>query len=360
MGYLRCFMKRLLYLLFIFLTNNVIGQKDSLQISFYVEPYYSIELGDNTDHNRHAPIYCYNRQNEVDINLGLIQFAFKNNKTRANLGIGAGTYMQANYVNEQDALKYVFEGNAGMRLGKKELWLDAGILPSHIGFESAIGSTNINLSRSILAENTPYYEAGVRISYTSINEKLFVSMLMLNGWQKIRREDQNQIPSFGHQISYKFSDNFLINWSTYAGIEIVDSLKQNRLFSNLYFDATLGTKWRLMAGWDIGTQQLQNGGKDTQKLWHSSAICAQYHLHPNWDINARAEFYHDHDMVILTDLPDGTSLYGATVGVDYKVLANFLWRFEYRNLISNKNVFYIAEEYQMQNNALTTSWTYKF
>jgi hypothetical protein len=187
-----------------------------------------------------------------------------------------------------------------------------------------------------------------------------MAMLMLNGWQKIRREDDNQIPSFGHQISYKFSEKLLVNWSTYAGIEIVNSLKENRLFSNLYFDATLGAKWRVMAGWDIGIQQLQNGGKNSQKLWQSGAISAQYHLHANWDINARAEFYHDHDMVILTDLPDGTSLYGATAGVDYKVSPNFLWRFEYRNLFSNNNVFYIAEENKMQNNALTTSWTYKF
>lgn len=60
----------------------------------------------------------------------------------------------------------MFEANAGVKLSKKkELWLMQGSCPANIGFESAIGKDCWNLTRSMLADNTPYYEAGARVSY---------------------------------------------------------------------------------------------------------------------------------------------------------------------------------------------------
>jgi hypothetical protein len=41
---------------------------------------------------------------------------------------------------EQDLLQNVYEANGCENFVKKHnLWIDAGIMPSHIGFESAIG-----------------------------------------------------------------------------------------------------------------------------------------------------------------------------------------------------------------------------
>jgi hypothetical protein len=74
---------------------------------------------------------------------------------------------------------------------------------SHIGFESAIGKDCWNLTRSILADNSPYYESGAKLSYTSKNEKWFISGLILNGWQRIQRVEGNNLPAFGHQLTFK-------------------------------------------------------------------------------------------------------------------------------------------------------------
>ena len=84
---------------------------------------------------------------------------------RANLALMAGTYAQDNLSAEQDALKLINEANVGFKISKtKNIWIDAGIMPSHIGWESAIGKDNMNLTRSLAAENSPYFETGAKIS----------------------------------------------------------------------------------------------------------------------------------------------------------------------------------------------------
>ena len=74
--------------------------------------------------------------------------------------MAAGTYMNANYAAEPEYLKNIYEANAGIKISKNEnLWIDVGILPSHIGFETAIRKDNWTLTRSMVAENSPYYES---------------------------------------------------------------------------------------------------------------------------------------------------------------------------------------------------------
>jgi hypothetical protein len=100
--------------------------------------------------------------------------------------------MNSNYAAESGVLKNIYEANVGVKISKhKNLWIDAGILPSHIGFESAVSKDCFTLTRSMQAENSPYFESGAKISYTSDNGKWFVSGLVLNGWQRIQRIDGN-------------------------------------------------------------------------------------------------------------------------------------------------------------------------
>ena len=78
-----------------------------------------------------------------------------------------GNYARYNLSGEPDWAKYIYEANVGFRLSKKQnIWIDAGIMPSHIGFESAISADCWTLTRNILAENSPYYESGVKLGYT--------------------------------------------------------------------------------------------------------------------------------------------------------------------------------------------------
>lgn len=187
---------------------------DDFKISGYLETYYSYDFANPYDHNRPEFVYSHNRHNEVNINLGFIKAAYSTNKVRANLALMAGTYANANLSEEPGVLKNIFEANAGVQISKKKnLWVDAGIFSSHIGFESAIGKDCWNVTRSILADNSPYYESGVKLSYTSDNEKYFISGLILNGWQRIQRVNGNNTPAFGHQITFKPNSKVTLNVS---------------------------------------------------------------------------------------------------------------------------------------------------
>ncbi len=162
--------------------------KNPLEISGYVETYYMYDFANPDDHVRPDFLYSFNRHNEVNLNLGYIQAQYDDDKVRGKLAFMAGTYAIANLRAEPGVLKNVFEANVGVKISKyKNLWVDAGIFASHIGFESTIGAKTWNMTRSILAENSPYYLSGAKISYTSDNEKWFLSGLVLNGWQRIQR-----------------------------------------------------------------------------------------------------------------------------------------------------------------------------
>src|SRR6478752_3177769 len=144
------------------LTSVNAQEKEPNPITFsgYIDTYYSYDFGNPDNHTRPGIFYNYNRHNEVNLNLGLLKVNYTKDNVRGNFGLMAGTYPQYNMVVEQGLLKNVYEANVGVKLSSKNnLWVDAGVMPAHIGFESAIGKDCMTLTRSLAAEHTPYYEA---------------------------------------------------------------------------------------------------------------------------------------------------------------------------------------------------------
>ena len=216
--------------------HNAVAQ-DSVAITFsgYTELYYSFDFDKPASKEKPFFIYNHKRHNEVNLNLAYAKVNYAATKVRANVALMAGNYAQYNLAAEPELLRFVYEANVGVKLSKKHnLWLDAGIMPSHIGFESAIGKDCQTLSRSILAENSPYYETGVKIGYTSESGKWYLAGMYLNGWQRIEKVKGNQTPAFGTQVTYKPSDKVVLNWSTYVGNEQPDIDKKWRYFNNFY------------------------------------------------------------------------------------------------------------------------------
>ncbi len=330
---------------FVLSTFNLLNaQTDStkhpLKFSGYIETYYSYDLGHPTDHNRPSFAYSFNRHNELNLNLGFVKAAYETKKVRANLALMAGTYSNANLAAEPGVLKNVFEANAGIKISKKKnLWIDAGIFASHIGFESAIGKDCWNLTRSILADNSPYYESGAKISYTSDNEKWFVSGLVLNGWQRIQRINGNNTPGFGHQLTFKPNSNVTLNSSSFIGSDTPDSTKQMRYFHNFYGQFQLHQKFGLIIGFDIGAQQKSKGSSD-YNTWYSPVLIAKFSPNEKIRIAARGEYYSDgQGVIIATASPNGFQTYGYSVNLDYNILSNVVWRIEGRGFKSKDDVF---------------------
>lgn len=315
-------------------------QSNPLTFSGYIETYYSYDFSNPANHEKAAFLYNHNRHNELNLNLGLLKASYNTDKIRANIGIMAGTYAQYNLAGEQGLLKNIYEANIGFKISKKNnLWFDAGIMPSHIGFESAIGKDAWNLTRSLLAENSPYYESGARLSYTSRNEKWFLAALVLNGWQRIQRVHGNQTPAFGTQLTFKPNSEITINWSSYIGNEQPDSLQRWRYFSNLYTQWQVHKKLGVIVGFDYGIEQ--KAYKSTSyNNWLTPVLIARYAANDKLVVAARAEYYQDKNGVIITTgTVNGFQTFGYSLNLDYTVVNNLIWRIESRYLRSKDKIF---------------------
>lgn len=329
--------------------------------SGYVEAYYQYDINKPTDNNRPGFIYSHNRHNEFNLNLGFLKGSYNTERVRANLALAAGTYMNANYAAETGVLKNILEANAGLKISKKKnLWIDAGIFSSHIGFESAVSKDCWTITRSILADNSPYFESGAKLTYTSDNNKWVVSGLVLNGWQRIKRVDANSLMSYGTQLQYKPNGNCILNYSTFIGTDKPDSTRLWRYFHNLYgiFNVTPG--FGITAGLDIGSEQKTKGGKDFN-VWYSPVLILKYAVNSKWTIAARGEYYADkYGVIIASGTPNGFKTAGYSVNVDYAPIPNAVIRLEIRSLTSKDDVFTKRDAVTNNNTFITSSIAVSF
>jgi hypothetical protein len=340
--------------------DNDDEKKDTakLAISGYAEAYYSYDLNNPSNHLKPGFIYNYNRHNELNLNLAYVKANYSSNRVRGNVALMAGTYAQYNLASEAELLRYLYEANVGVRIGKN-LWVDAGILPSHIGFESAVGKDCYTLTRSLLAENSPYYEAGAKITW-SPNDKWTFSAMYLNGWQRIRKVDGNQTPSFGTQLIFKPSDKVTLNYSTYIGSDKPDSTRQMRYFNDLYGNFTITDNFSLVAGLDYGFEQKEKGSGDMNQ-WYSPVVIARYTFTDKLALAGRVEYYSDERGVIIsTGTPNGFKTSGYSLNLDVTPVPNVLFRIEGRLLHSKDEIFLKDSEPKNNNASVTTSLAFWF
>ncbi len=335
-------------------------EENPLKISGFLEAYYSYDFGNPTSGNKPSFVYSYNRHNEFNINLGMVAFQYSKDRIRSNFALMAGTYSNANLAAEPGVLKNVFEANVGYKLSKNQnLWVDMGILPSHIGFESAIGTANLNLTRSILADNSPYYESGLRLSYSSPNQKWYLAALALNGWQRIQRVEGNSLMSFGTQATFT-SGNIVLNSSTFIGTDTPDAERKMRYFHNFYSIISLNPSWKVILGLDMGMQQSQPGGSDYDS-WVSPVLITQVQMSDKIALAGRLEQYTDRDGVIVsTESQEGFQTLSASLNLDWKFSENLMWRTEYRYFGGDDAYFPTETQNSDQMSMLTTSFAISF
>lgn len=311
-----------------------------IKVSGYLETYYGYDFNKPLDNNRPSFVYSHNRHNEVNLNLGFIKAAYDSGGVRANVALMAGTYTNANLAAEPGVLKNIFEANAGLRLSETQnIWVDAGIFSSHIGFESAISKDCWVLTRNISSENTPYYESGAKISYASADGEFTATLLYLNGWQKINRTNGNSKPAGGMQLSYKPTGKLTLNYSNYLGKEGENAVAVTRFYHNFYAIAQLTDQFGLTAGFDYATQQKVKGQSEKSEII-SPVLIAQYKLDPKFAFAARAEYYKDTDgMLINTGTDNGFSTTGYSLNIDYAPISNAVVRLEGKVYDSKDRIF---------------------
>lgn len=331
------------------------AQTDSLHgfsFSMYGELYYSYDFANPENHERPNFLYNHKRHNEVNINMLLMKANYIQKDYRANLGFMVGNYAQYNLSSEPTWAQFINEANVGVKLSdKSDLWLDIGIMPSHIGFESAISADCWTLTRSMLAENSPYFETGIKLSYTTADKKLLVSLMYLNGWQKITKPDGFQRPSFGGQLNYKASDRLTFNYSNFIGSDRPDSLNAFRQFHNVYCQFEPNERFGIIAGFDIGFEKTQQLGFVS---WYSPVIIVRQKIDQKTKIALRGEYYSDAENIIIRNgSSKGFHTLGLSANVDFDINDNLLVRAEGKLFHSKEKIF--DEGTSQRNVAFTTS-----
>lgn len=340
--------------------DNTWQQKPQWRISGFADVFYVYDFNEPKGTERQPFLFNHNRHNEFNLNLGLVKLDVNHSKYRANFALQTGTYANDNYAAEPGLLKNIFEANIGISLNKKNnLWLDAGILPSHIGFESAISMDNMTLTRSLLAENSPYYLTGAKLTF-SPNDQWEIAGLIVNGWQRIQRLEGNSLLSFGTQVNYNPNDNVLLNWSTFIGTDDPDTTRRMRYFNNFYGQFQLTEKLSLLAGFDMGIQQ-RTKSSSVYDFWLSPVIIGQYIINETWKTAIRAEYYQDETGIIIpTESVNGFQTAGLSLNIDYSPSPNIVGRMEGRWLNSRDNVFETKSNMTNHNFIIGASIAIKF
>jgi hypothetical protein len=330
------------------------------QVEAYVEAYVSYDFSKPADHRRPPFLYSHNRAGEANINLAYLKGSYNSDRVRANLALAAGTYMNANYAAEPATLQFLLEANTGIRLAKKrKLWLDIGVLPSHLGFESAVGLDHWTPGRSLVAENSPYFETGLRIGYENEPGTWTFNLLALNGWQTITRADGNSMVSWGGQVMYKPGQAWLFNYSNFIGTVYPDSARRLRVYHNFVVRYQYG-RFGLIGGFDIGQEEKSPGG-DGNHTWFTPVIITRYRPSEHWSFALRGEYFSDPANIVIVH--PGTADFKATglsVNADFIPIPNAALRMEYRWLHNPEPVFQDGANLVSDNHNLLLSLAVRF
>jgi hypothetical protein len=282
------------------------------------------------------------RHSEANVNLAFIDATLTGARVRGRLAIQYGTSVQANYAGEpaRGAIsgpavsRFLQEAFAGVH-ATRTLWIDGGIMLAPFGAESWISRDNWTYTRSLIADNSPYYEAGVRATWQAA-AKVEAQLHVLNGWQNI--SETNEDKALAIRLQWTPAPRLVFAYDNFVGNEMPDSLTSRlRVFQEIIARADLNDRTSAAIAFDWGSQRRTTTGSDR---WHGFAALARYRLHPDISLGARVEGYSDAQQVIVkTGRPPGMRATGASINVDAQLDPRLVWRTELRLLRDRNRIF---------------------
>jgi hypothetical protein len=263
--------------------------------------------------------------------------------------------MNQNYAAERLTLQNVVEASVGVKIFKnKNIWIDAGILPSPYTIENAIAFDQLLYTRSLAAEYSPYYLTGAKLTWP-LARKINLYLFLINGWQVI--EDQNTLLSFASQLEIKPTNKLTINWNTYAGDETTPTAPNNkgRYFTDLQCVYNPSNKLSLALDAYFGRQKLADSIKEkTPANWGQGNINARYYFDKSNSISARAEYYRDSHSIFVVPVTgvSGFDCFSYSLGYNLLITPNVLFRIEGRYFNSTRDIFYNEKHKAVDNDFL--------
>ena len=288
----------------------------------FIDSYYAYDFNQPAGHDRAFTTQA-ERHDEFNLNLVHVEARYQSPVVRGRLALQAGTSVQVNYAAEPDSLAgfpnflpHVQEAWAGVAVSPA-LWVDAGIFLSHVGSEGWVSADQPTYTRSLVADFSVYYEAGVRATWQA-TPSLVATLVAVNGWQNIA--ENNHDKALGARLDWTATPAVVVSYSNFVGREPHSStgVQDVRFLNDLSARITAGPLL-VIPTVDVGTQ-----AGDT---WYGASLVGRYAVTPTVAVNGRLERFDDRDGVLTPGLRSN----GASLGVDV-ARGPALWRTEVRGL----------------------------
>lgn len=323
--------------------NDTAAEKslNKFNVSAYVDAYWGTDF-QNKSHSDIPYMVSMNKINQPNINLAMIDFRYQSKNFRAKFLPGFGTYMKANYSNENGIAQYIVEANAGILLSKKKnIWLDGGILSSPYTNESAISKDQLLYTRSLGPEYCPYYLTGLKLSLP-IHSTINLYLYLINGWQEIKRQGNSL--AIGTQVEYRPNDKNLFNFNTYLGNESspLTPNYRTRFCTDFYwlYNPSKKIAMALSTYWGIQERVIANGNVVSDS-WGQLNFSMSYRFAKKWSIAGRVERFIDPKSVMIYPITpvNGFTTNSFSTCLNLSINSHILWRTECRLFSSAKNVY---------------------
>jgi len=230
------------------------------------------------------------RANEVSLNAAALDVALEPKPVGFHLTLAYGTGPEVVHAAEREPeiWRAIYQASVSYTASiGSGLLFEAGIYPSHIGYESFFSKDNWNYTRGYMGEFSPYYQAGLKIAY-AFDAHWSAQIHFLNGWQII--EDNNRAKAVGTQIAFA-GDRLSVALNTFAGPELPGDDSHWRLFGDVIAQYKATAQLSLGATVDVGRQDRAKGAA----AWHGAGLFARLALNQKAALALRAEYYDDAD-----------------------------------------------------------------
>ncbi|MBC7788345.1 MAG: porin [Anaerolineae bacterium] len=324
----------------------------SRKVSFagFVDSYYAFDFNRPVNLDRSFTTQPA-RHNEFNVNLAHVEAVLSGGRLRGRLALQAGTSVQSNYsaepaigsVSGPSLSRHLQEAYVGYQI-TPSVWVDGGIFFSNMGMESWISRDNPTYTRSQVAEYSPYYSSGAKITWQA-TPKLSARLDVVNGWQNI--SETNEDKGAGLRLDYALSPTATFSYYNFFNNETIittDDLEEEfrddrlRIFNGIGAKVTVG-RTTLLGQFDLGSQD-RGEGFDGNSSWYGFTAVARFQVTPTVAVSGRVERFDDEDQVLIgTGVSRGFRANGASVGLDVVPHPGFLWRTELRGFSGDERVF---------------------
>jgi hypothetical protein len=307
----------------------------------FVDTYYAWDFNRPSNFDR-AFTTQPARHNEFNVNLAHVEVKVTAPRMRGRVALQAGTSVQSNYAGEPrvgsisgpELARHIQEAVVGVRAGER-IWIDEGVYLSHIGQESWISRDNPTYSRSLIADYSPYYETGVKATWTA-SGKLTAQLHILNGWQNI--SETNSSKALGVRLDYAATPRVALGYANFIGNEAPDTVPSRLRVFNEVFAFVTHDPVNVWVTFDYGMQRRAPAAGNSR--WYGGAAIARLKINPTVAVSGRLERYVDPDgVMVTTGTPNAFRVSGGSLGVDVAPVPDVLWRLEVRGYAARDPIF---------------------